>query len=177
MAGPTTYADWVAMLDRFGKGDDTLLEQMSAGSFSLDAGTAQRFYTRVEEAYKKRKQCWLERFQRSFQISAVKTDEEFEAVLRDGKQNLFPLVRFVAVKAFPEDLAKTLREDLVAFVTEIRESMKAKASKSGTGKDKLILILSKFVLPELNPEQLSPSIRLNQKENSIPPTNGRKIIF
>jgi len=65
MTAPTTYSDWAAVLERFGNGDDTVFEEMNAGNFTLDAGTAQRFYSRVEEVYKKRKQNWLDKFQRN----------------------------------------------------------------------------------------------------------------
>ena len=43
---PTTYSDWVAILERFGNGDETVLDEMNAGHFVVDAGTAQRFYLR-----------------------------------------------------------------------------------------------------------------------------------
>ncbi|MCZ2356764.1 MAG: hypothetical protein LC115_08785 [Bacteroidia bacterium] len=66
MAAPTTYSEWTNLLNKFGNGDDTALEELSKGSFTVDAGTASRFYSRVEEVYKKRKQSWLDKFQRSF---------------------------------------------------------------------------------------------------------------
>jgi len=164
MAAPKTYAEWVAILDRFAKGDDTVFEEMNAGSFLLDAGTAQRFYARVEEAYKARKQAWLDKFQRSFQMHHFRTIEDFGIALRDGKQNLLPLSKFVTARGLPEDLKNTLHQDLEAFVGEIRKSLKENVSRIENGREKMLMMLSTFGLFE-NPQDLH-----------IPPT-GRKIIF
>ena len=107
MTVPTTYSEWTNLLDKFGDGDDTALEELSKGSFLVDAGTASRFYLRVENVYKKRKQNWLEKFQRSFQFQNFKTEDDFEIALRNGKQNLSSLSKFALLKGFPDDLRKS----------------------------------------------------------------------
>jgi hypothetical protein len=61
-----TYADWCNLFERFGNGDDTVFDEMNAGSFDLDAGTAERFYNQAEEAYKTRKKLWLEKISKIF---------------------------------------------------------------------------------------------------------------
>jgi len=177
MAAPTTYSDWVAILERFGNGDDAVFEEMNAGNFVLDAGTAQRFYNRVEEVYKKRKQTWLDKFQRSFEMQKIKTDDDFGIVLRDGKQNLLPLSKFVTSKGLPEDLRKTLHKDLMDFVDEIKKSLKDNISKTKSSREKMLMMLNSFALFE-NPqqEQLQKNSDYKNSNNIIPPT-GRKIIF
>jgi len=148
MTAPTTYSDWAAVLERFGNGDDTVFEEMNAGNFTLDAGTAQRFYSRVEEVYKKRKQNWLDKFQRSFQMQNIRTDDDFGIALRNGKQNLLPLSKFVSAKGLPEDLRKTLQKDLDDFVAEIKKSLKDNVSKTSNGREKMLVMLNTFGLPE-----------------------------
>lgn len=177
MSVPITYAEWVLILDVFGNGDDTVLEQMEAGQFTLDGGTAQRFYARVEETYRKRKESWLTKFQRSFQVHAIRTDDELEAVLRDGKQNLLPLVKFVGIKAFPDDLLKILSEDLSNFVAESKKSLKDRAIKSVNGQEKLLLILDRFMLPEIQAGFSANKTTTEPMGNPIIPGKGRKIIF
>lgn len=54
MKSPVTYADWANLFDRFAKGEE-VVDEMNSGNFHLDAGTAERFYARAEEAYKARK--------------------------------------------------------------------------------------------------------------------------
>jgi hypothetical protein len=177
MAAPKTYADWVAILEKFGNGDDTVFEEMNAGNFVLDAGTAQRFYSRVEETYKKRKQIWLNKFQRSFEMQKIKTDDDFGIVLRDGKQNLLPLSKFVTSNGLPNDLRKTLHKDLSDFVDEIKKSLKDNVSKTNSSREKMLIMLNSFELFE-NPQQEQFQIKSNNNNsnNIIPPT-GRKIIF
>ncbi|MBN9298449.1 MAG: hypothetical protein J0I41_15700 [Filimonas sp.] len=176
MASPTTYAAWAAVLERFGNGDDTVYEAMNTGYFVLDAGTAQRFYLRVEEVYKKRKQNWLDKFQHSFRLQHIKTDDDFALALRNGKQNLLPLLKFVSAKGLPDDLKKALQKDLVDFVSEIKKSLKDNISKNSASGDSMLILLSGFWLPEIIDEKESAKKLSEESNNTITPT-GRKIIF
>jgi hypothetical protein len=177
MNTPTTYAGWVAVLERFAAGDDTTLDEINADSFMLDAGTAHRFYVRVEAAYKKRKQQWLEKFNRSFQTQSIRSINELQIIVRNGKQNLSPLSKFVSAKGLPEDLRQTLRNDLVAFINEIRQSLKEHVSRSSNEREKMLIILNTFGLNEGSPadEAPPPTSKKNNEPNNPPP--GRTILF
>lgn len=177
MAAPTTYSEWTNLLDKFGDGDDTALEELSKGNFIVDAGTASRFYLRVENVYKKRKQNWLDKFQRSFQFQNFKTEDDFEIALRNGKQNLFPMSKFVILKGLPDDLRNTLKKDLEDFVTEIKKSLKDNISKISRGREKMLILLNTFGLNDI-PEEIKMYKKNNkQNTNDIIPPMGRKIIF
>lgn len=172
MTAPSTYAGWVILLERFGSGDDAVLDEISMGSFTLDAGTAQRFYSRVEEAYRKRKQDWLDKFQRSFQMQNTRTYNDIEIVIRNGKQNLMPLSRFVKSKGFPGDLQKTLLHDLEDFILEIRKSLQDSLS-AHADREKMLVLLKTFGLPEA-----SKASQTDQRLNDTKPESiKRKIIF
>ena len=177
MAVPTTYSEWTNLLDKFGDGDDTALEELSIGSFTVDAGTASRFYSRVEEVYKKRKQNWLDKFQRSFQLQNFKTEDDFEIALRNGKQNLSSLSKFVVLKGLPEDLRKTLKKDLEDFVAEIKKSLKDNVSKISSGREKMLILLSTFGLNDIPEEINTANKNSKQNPNEIIQPTGRKIIF
>lgn len=173
----TTYSDWADILDRFEKEDDTVFEDMNAGSFVLCAGTAQRFCSRVEEVYKKRKQSWLDKFQRSCQMQNFKTEDDFGIALKNGKQNLLPLSKFVTSKGLPDELKKTLHKDLEDFVAEIRKSLKDNISKINKDAEKMLLMLNTFTMIE-NPQEASfPKKKKNQNDNNLIPPTGRKIIL
>jgi hypothetical protein len=173
MPTPTTYSAWTNLLDKFGDGDDTALEELKKGSFLVDAGNASRFYSRVEEVYKKRKQNWLDKFQRSFELQSFKTPDEFEIGLRNGKQNLYPLINFVVLNGLPEDLRKILKKDLEEFVEEIKNSMKNNVSKISSGREKMMIMLTNLSLNDI-PEE----IKTDKKPiNEIIPPTGRKIIL
>ncbi len=177
MAAPTTYSEWTNLLDKFGDGDDAALEELNKGSFTIDAGTATRFYSRVENVYKKRKQSWLDRFQRSFQLQKFKTEDDFEIALRNGKQNLFPLSRFVVLKGFPKDLRKILKKDLEDFVAEIKKSLKDNVSKISSGREKMLILLNTFGLNDIPQEIKTDKENSKQNTNEIIPPTSRKIIF
>lgn len=171
--GPTTYSAWTKLLDQFGDGNDSVLEELNNGTFTIDAGTATRFYIKVEEAYKKRKQSWLDKFQFSFQLQNFKTEDDFEIALRNGKQNLSPLSKFVAIKSLPDDLKKALKKDLEDFVNEIKTSLKKNNSSISKGREKMLILLNSF---DLN--STSQEILINTKNtNEIIASTGRKIIF
>jgi len=170
---PTTYSEWTKLLDQFGNGDDSILQELDQGNFIIDAGTASRFYLKVENAYKKRKQSWFDKFQRSFHLENFKTDDDIEIALRNAKQNLTPLYQFIMVKGFPDNLKKTLRKDLEDFITEIRTSLKDNNNKVSKGKEKFLLLLNTFTF---NSSIEESKLIINNKSEIIAPT-GRKIIF
>lgn len=177
MAAPITYSEWTNLLDKFGDGDDTALKELNNGSFTVDAGTASRFYSRVEDVYKKRKQSWLDMFHRSFQLQNFKTEDDFEITLRNGKQNLSSLSKFVVLKGLPEDLRKTLKKDLEDFVAEIKKSLKDNVSKTSSGREKMLILLNTFGLNEIREENNTDKKNSKQNTNEIIPPTGRKIIF
>ena len=177
MASPTTYSEWKNLLEKFGNGDDTALEELSKGSFTVDAGTAYRFYSRVEEVYKKRKQVWLDKFQRSFQYHNFKNEDDFEIALRNGKQNLSSLYKFVSLKSLPYDLKETLKKDLEDFVADIKKSLKDNVSKISSGRQKMLILLNTFSLNTIPEEIKTDKENNNQNTIEIIPATGRKIIF
>lgn len=171
MKKAVTYADWTALFERFGNGDDTIFEEMNFGTFDLDSGTALRFYTKAEEAYKKRKQNWLEKFQRSFQIQNIKSIDDFGVILLTGKKNLNPLIKFSKSKGLPDDLKSVLKKDLEDFIEEIKNNLKDNVQRDNKEREKMLMTISSFSINE--PLQNS-SIAEVQDLNS---STGRKIIF
>jgi len=173
---PNTYSEWVTLLDSFSEGDDTSISSLECGSFVVDAGTATRFYNRVEETYKKRKKRWLDNFQKSFEFSNIKRIDDFEIALRNGKQNLLPIYRFVNLPGLPDDIKKVLGKDLVDFVTEIKNTLKNNVSKVNNERDKMMIMLSSFELHVILPKSTDSSIKTLNNQGTEP-GNGRKILF
>lgn len=177
MSYPNTYSEWVSLLEKFSLCEDQCLDLMENGEFKVDSGTALRFYTRIEEVYKKRKQLWLSSFQRSFELFNLKSEDEFEITLRNGLRNLTILNRFVSMKSLPENLRNILKKDLEDFVKEINKSLKENVSKAESGREKMFFLLKSFNLESLNNKveyQLeNKSLNINESR----PESGRKIIF
>ena len=175
MKVPHTYSEWVTLLERFGDGDDTVLELFNKGSYTLDGGTADRFFNSVEAAYKKRKKAWLENFQKSFHFQPAKSENELEIILNIGKQNLIPLVKFVQAEGIHEKIRDLLREDLESFTSEIKKSLKDNTSKVGNAKEKMLLLVNGFALPTVINTSFAEA--KNQHEYPEIQSSGRKIIF
>ncbi len=179
MAVTRTYSEWMLMFERFGNGDDTVFDEMDSSEFTMDAGTAQRFCSRAEEAYKKRKQNWIDKFQRSFGLQKLTRTDDFGMVLRDGKQNLMPLVKFVASNGLPEALRKTLHDDLSSSIAEIRRGLKDNIMKSRdrnrNDTEKMLMMVGTLDL--IAPTPQSSATNGIAADNAITPATGRKIIF
>jgi hypothetical protein len=173
MKNPITYADWVEIFECFGNGNDIVLEAMDVGNFDLDAGTAQRFYTKAEEAYKTRKKLWLKKFQRSFDTQNMKSADDFGMILLAGKKNLIPLSKFSNSKGLPEDLKIVFKKDLEEFVAEIKKSLKESLPNTSNDKEKMILTINSFRLPENIEEMIDQNYQTEVKNS---PTK-RTIIF
>jgi hypothetical protein len=172
----STYSEWVNLLDRFAEGDDSCISILEKSSFIVDAGTAIRFYTRIEETYRKRKKAWLENFQKSFELSNLKRIDDFEIILRNSKQNLIPLNRFVLLSSLPDDLKKVLSNDLNDFVLEIKSTLKNNMAKISDDRDKMLIMVSSFELPALQLRDIYSQNETNSN-NVIHQFSGRKIIF
>ncbi|MBN9337026.1 MAG: hypothetical protein J0I88_04150, partial [Chryseobacterium sp.] len=112
-------------------------------------------------------------FQRSFETQNIKSADHFGKVLLTAKKNLIPLSKFSQAKGLPEDLKTVFKKDLEEFVEEIKKSLKENLPKSGNDKEKMILIINSFRLPE-NVEENSVQ---NDSKNIESSPLRRKIIF
>lgn len=176
MAGPVTYLEWTEKLQRFGKGDDSVLSELEEGTFDIDAGTVYRFYNKVHETYVERKKLWVDKINRIFQVQYIKTENDISIVLQNAKGNLQPIAKFIRLKAFPEELQKTLKKDFEDFVSSIRKNMKEPISKSNKNYEKIILLINSFNFyeTEIKTDSVSKSQK-NSKTEEI--SNNRRIIF
>lgn len=173
----TTYAGWIDVLEKFSNGDDTVIPQIESGSFMLDAGVAQRFYIRVEKVYRLRKEMWLSKFNQALQEQRLGQVRDLAITVNNAKANLRPLVRFTNAEGLPADLRQVLLKDLLAFVTEVKESLATNVPKGHSQREAMLLTLQSFGLPDSHGlVSTLPSAQLKEVTFStcFP---GRKIIF
>lgn len=168
MKPPVTYAEWVDLFNRFGKGED-VAEEMNSGHFEMDAGTAQRFFARAEEAYKARKNMWLDQYQRNFKLQDIKTIEELEFVLQNNKKTLSVLCRFIYSNGLPEELKDSFQKDFTAFVSEFKKTLKDNTGKGSREREKMLMVINNFSISEFSQDQTIGEVQS--------PSAGRKIIF
>ena len=96
--------------------------------------------------------------------------------LREGKQNLTPLKKFVSSNGIPDDLRNTLQKDLSNFVLEVKNSLKDNITKDNNNREKIILIVNSSFLEEMSINEDSQKNQ-NNTCNTTFQINGRKIIF
>jgi hypothetical protein len=176
MSTLSTYSEWSTHLEKFGKGDDQSLEMMCKGSFVIDAGTAYRFYTIVEESYRARKNTWFDKYNRILQLQTLKSENDFSIIIRDVRSGLLPMKKFISINAFPEKLQNALKEDFDQFVTGLRDTMKANINRHSSMKERLVLVLNSFHVSETdsNYKQITQTITPTSPNSTV---TGRKIIF
>jgi hypothetical protein len=174
---PETYYEWALLLDKFGDGDDSVMSQLEKGKFTVDAGTANRFYLKVKDNYTRRKKLWLSKFQKSFEFSLLRNISEFEVSLRNAKKNLVPLHKYVSLHGFPRDLTETLKKDLHEFVLEIKNALSKNAVKITNDRDQIMLMISSFGLPITN-DDLDQGEPRRDPPSEVESNGGRRnIIF
>lgn len=169
MKPPVTYADWVDLFERFGKGED-VSEEMNSGHFELDAGTAQRFYEKASESYKTRKKLWLDNFQKNFKIQDIKTIEELEFLLQNNKKTLSALSKFINSKGLPEEIKENFQKDFTAFISDFKKMLKDNTQKDEKEREKILITINSFSFGDFSQDQPIE----NTSSNS---STGRKIIF
>jgi hypothetical protein len=175
-----TYADWAAALNSFAGGDDTILDDICSSSFTLDAGTAVRFMTRIQDAYNARKKAWLEKFNHSTEIQKIRSEDDMSIVLRDAMQNLRPLMKFINANAIPDNAKQTLKNDMESFIGDIKNSMNKSVQQYGGLADRLSMTLNDFTMDNASKDEVSipQEVKNDQKNaNNEPAVNGRRIIF
>ncbi len=176
MSSPSTYFEWCQLLERFAKGDDGVLSELEQGSFVVDAGTVYRFYNKVQDAYVERKKQWADKFNRSFQMQTIRTENDIALVLRDAKANLQPLARLISISAFPKDLQETLKKDFDGFITETRKNLRESIKKNHPGNEKLLFVVNTFDFFGKAKESVSTQNSLSQPASDVNHPK-RRILF
>lgn len=171
MKAPVTYFEWKEMLDKFSKGENDVIPLMNEGTVTLDAGTAGRFMILFEEAYKKRKQLWMDKFKNVSQYQNIRSASDFSVVISQAKDSLKNLIFYTELKPFNNDLKKVLKDDLKSFIIEVKKSLKENAMRDRTNQMNSLLL----AFDNLDVEKISIPTSNSQQENFIP--NKKKIIF
>ncbi|PZX60053.1 hypothetical protein [Hydrotalea sandarakina] len=175
-----TYSEFVNLLEKFSKGDDTVLNQLMESDFKIDKGSAYRYCLKVESAYKERKLSWLDKFHRSFQVQTYKSINEFEITLHNAFQNFIPLAKFIALKDLPKEVSEALKKDLESFIEEIKKTLRKNISPYSNKSDHMLMLINAFTLSNIL-ENFTAVNTGNKKEksnsNDKQPPLGRQIIF
>jgi len=171
MKAPATYFEWKEILDKFSSEDDSVLQLMNEGTVTFDAGTTGRFMILFEETYKKRKQLWVNKLKNISQHQNIRSSSDFSVAISKAKNELKNLILYTELKPFNAELKKVLKNDLIAFVGEVRKSLKVNAMNDRSNQMNSLLL----VFENLDVEKVSAPIQHQNPENFVP--NKKRIIF
>ena len=119
---PRTYAEWVALLDRFRDGDDSGLEGMRQGSIEWTNIVAERWTRQVADALSVRLQNLSKRLQRSIDQARGDTFAISKALL-DARRSLAPLWQLAALPCLDDRLRTHLTDELSRWARQSQESL------------------------------------------------------
>lgn len=120
------YATWAQYLDRFARGDNTALHDLSSREFCWQIAFAEQLTVRVHETLAARLEELQRRLERDLQHLLGGNHGELNYIGQEltwSKRNLAPLVCFTQLPAFPEGLRSVLQSDLRRFVSEMQDSL------------------------------------------------------
>ncbi|MFA8434083.1 MAG: hypothetical protein ACEPOZ_06160 [Marinifilaceae bacterium] len=177
MPVPTTYLEWSELLDQFGKGDNTALDDLNNGNYACDSVIGWRFCTRVYEAFNNRIKIWLDKFESSFHLRNFRSFEDYDALLKDAKQNLTPLFRFIELEGLPKEIRSALRNEFQEFLTEFKKSMIKNVPKESNNKERILFLLNAFSISHTSTAINTDKKYFPQQKEKVLQNAKRKILL
>lgn len=125
---PRTYAEWAPLLERFGEGDDSVLESMRAGTIEWTSVVAERWTSRLSEALSARMRQISKQLQLALDRAAGDTFAISRAML-GARRSLTPLHSATTLPCLPGNVRAHLTEELRRFVTETQTGLETGAKR------------------------------------------------
>ena len=152
---PTTYADWLPLIDRFRDGDNSALEQMRRGTIEWTAVVAERFTAQVSSALTARLQALTKQLQRGFEQSQGDTFAISRALI-SARRSLVPLRDFAAIPGLPANVADYLRGEIARWVQQGQESLEKSAASIRTDGGRLLKVIRDTPLTTIEAQPSAP---------------------
>jgi hypothetical protein len=172
LSAPSTYAEWVPLLERFRDGDDSVIELLLTGTLEWTNVVAERWTARVTEAFDARLQKVAARLQLGLDRARGDTFLVSQALL-GARRSLSPLHTAAAMSCAPENVRQHFANVVAQFAARTQESLEASATRNRS--DLLLKALRD------NPLTISVSALVPDKTDSAavaaPPERRRRILM
>jgi len=129
VSAPTTYAEWVPLLERFRDGDDSVLELLIAGTLEWTNVVAERWTTRVAEAFDARLKAVASRLQSALDRARGDAFSVSQALL-GARRALAPLYAAAAMSCAPENIREHWTSQVARFAARTQESLETSARRN-----------------------------------------------
>jgi hypothetical protein len=175
MGAPTTYAQWLPLLDQFRAGDDSVLETLCGGSIEWTNVVAERWTRHVGDSVTTR----LQSLSKQLQTSLDRARGDYFAIsnaLLHARRGLSPLRQFVALPALPPDVKNHLMAELDRWASETQKSLERHAQGVRHDQGGLLKTIRDHPLTAVvevaSYQRASPN-----SESGNPPVRGRRVIL
>jgi hypothetical protein len=175
MNPPSTYAEWLPLLDQFRSGDDSVLDAIRGGSIEWTNVVAERWTRQVTDSLATRLQALSKQLQTS--LDRARGDYfTISNALLSTRRGLSPLRHFVTMSASPEDVRDYLASELERWATETQKSLERHAEGVRHDQGRLLKTIRDHPLTKV-PEGQTNLRPTPSSEGGVPPSRGRRIIL
>src|SRR6266542_2023950 len=124
---PHAYAEWLIVLDKFGAGDDSVIDAMNQGTLEWTNVVAERWTRQVSTCLNGRLQALSTQLQTMLDRSRGDHFAISNALLMT-RRALSPLRSFVRLPVFPDDVKQHLVSELDRWASETQKSLETHAA-------------------------------------------------
>lgn len=140
MKPPVIYAEWIPLLEKFGRGeqDGDVVAALQAGKLPLFPIVLERFTVRLKDAMDKRYARLVKQFQDQ---GAFQSPEQVECGLKNLQQGLAYLKQAVTLPALPENLRSRFPGEIQRGADQLQQALEKSALQDATGQLRHLLQL------------------------------------
>jgi len=175
MKPPSTYAEWLRLLDRFRSGDDSTIELIEKGSIEWTNVVAERWTHQVGEALGARLQALSKKLQAGLDRARGDYFAISDALLA-ARRSIAPLRAFVASPSFPEMVRDHLASELERWISETQKSLEKSAMEVRHDQGCLLKTIRDNPLTGVSSDALTAPGGQAQ-ERPVPPVRGRRVML
>lgn len=152
MKPPVIYAEWIPVLEKFGRGEDEadVVAAMQAGKLPWFPVVLERFTVRLKDAMDARYARLVKQFQDQ---GAYQSPDQVEYGLKTLQQGLADLKRAVTLPALPDKLRSQFPGEIQRGADHLQQSLENSAAQDATGQLRHLLQLHPVNRLEENHEQ------------------------
>ena len=175
MGGPTTYGEWLPLLDRFRAGEDSALEAMRGGSIEWTNVVAERWTHQIADSLTIR----LQALSRQLQTSLDRARGDHFAIsnaLLLTRRGLSPLRTFVGLPALPPGLKTHLASELDRWATDTQKSLERHAEGIRHDQGRLLKTIRDHPVNTVVEAPANPPV-VQSAGSGNPPVRGRRVIL
>jgi hypothetical protein len=173
---PSTYAEWLPFLDRFGAGDDSVIVVMSQGTLEWTNVVAERWTRQVSTCLNGRLQTLSTQLQTMLDRSRGDHFAISNALLMT-RRALIPLRAFVRLPVLPDDVKQHLVSELDRWASETQKSLETHAANIRHDQGRLLKTIRDHPLTAVASETPSPPQTETPGGVTDSPTKRRRVIL